>query len=347
MKETLLFTLLVCIGVTVAAQQQRFDVISYSPPEGWSHQRNEASVQLSVSDQQSGAYAVAFITKSVNADAGANVNFSAEWARLVKGSVQVNEDPAMLRPEKVKGWDVLSGTAHYTDGGQKGLATLMTATGGGRKASVLLMTNTDRYQEELLTFLNSLDLSEATQAGATADAQGSNPASLVGLWVNYTIETSGYANGFPQPSGGYFRKEYAFYSDGTYLFRMKNWAVYVKDIQYVYETGSWQLQGNKLTITPRQGKGGWWSKRKGGRTSEWGILAKEGSWKLEPVTYTMDLHYYAGVNETHLILQSDAQTEREGRQGNNQQSYSPRASGVSLIDNPPGIKTGFESKSIR
>ncbi|WP_423737177.1 hypothetical protein [Chitinophaga caseinilytica] len=347
MREALFFTILLFTCTTIAAQQQRFDVISYTMPQGWQQQRSEGGVQLSVSDKQSGAYAVAIILKAKEAAAGANENFKAEWTQLVRGTVQVNEEPGMLDPERVKGWEVVSGTAHYTDGGQKGLATLMTATGGGKMASVVLLTNTDRYQQELLSLLNSLDLEEAAEAGPAASAQSGSNASIVGLWVRYTIETSGYANGFPQPSGGYFRKEYAFYGDGTYLFRMKNWAVYAKEIQYVYETGSWKLSGDKLTITPRQGKGGWWSKAKSGKTSGWGSLVKNGNWKLEPVTYTMELHYFSGSNETQLMLQSDSETEREGRQENNKQSYAPRAAGGSLIDDPPGIETGFGKKEIK
>ncbi|MGE7774162.1 hypothetical protein ACQKLP_05530 [Chitinophaga sp. NPDC101104] len=347
MRKALVFTMIILTCTRVVAQQQSFDVVSYTAPQGWQQQRTEGGVQLSVSDKQSGAYAVAVIVKAKDADADPKSNFDIEWAKLVKGTVQVNEAPAMLSPEKEKGWEIISGTAHYTDGGQKGLVTLMTATGGGKMASVVLMTNTDRYQDELLAFLHSLGLSDIPQNGAAVNEQGSNGASIAGLWVRYTIETSGYANGFPQPSGGYFRKEYAFYDDGTYLFRMKNWAVYVKEIQYVYESGTWRLNGNQLTITPREGNGGWWAKAKSGKTSGWGGLAQSGSWKLEPVTYTIDLHYYSGSNETHLVLQSPSPTEREGKLEDNKETYSPRAIGHSLIDNPPGIRTGFEGKGMR
>ncbi len=174
---------------------------------------------------------------------GAKENFDDEWVKLVKGTVQVNGAPEMMSPEKEEGWDIISGASHYTDGGRKGFVILMTATGGGKTVSVVLMTNTDKYQEALLSVLNSLKIAAASQAVVAATAEGNGNASVVGLWVRYTIETSGYANGFPQASGGYFRKEYTFYADGTYLFRMKNWAVYVKEIQYVYESGTGSCRG--------------------------------------------------------------------------------------------------------
>lgn len=349
-KNIFFFSLLSAMSCTSSAQKQTFDVITYLVPTGWQQQKNEAGVQLSVTDKKTGAYAIALITKATGSGATANENFNNDWNRLLKGTVQIDGEPAMQEPANENGWDIISGGANYKDGSTTGMATLLTATGGGQMVSVVLMTNTAKYQNELLSFINSLELAKASQNdvanSTTATGQANNNSSIVGLWVYYTIETSGYYNGFPQPSGGYFRKEYAFYGDGTYLFRMKNWAVFVKEIQYVYETGTWKLNGNKLTITPKQGKGGWWSKAASGRTNEWGSLVKTGSWKLEPVTYTIDLHYYSGVNETHLILQSASQTEREGKQENNMQTYSPREIGKSLIDDPPGIKTGFENKSF-
>lgn len=351
MKVTLVFIAVLFFTTSIFAQKQTLDKISFIIPKGWQQQTNEGGVQLSVTDKKTGAYAIALVTKTTASDATAKENFKTDWNRLIKGSVLVNAEPAMQQPAKENDWDIISGTANYTDGAQKGVATLLTATGGNQTISVVLMTNTDKYQNELLAFINSLELAKVSQndisnSTPTTRQKNSN-SSIVGLWVYYIIETSGYSNGFPQPSGGYFRKEYTFYDDGTYLFRMKNWAVYVKDIQFVYETGTWKLNGNKLTITPKQGKGGWWSKSASNRTNEWGSLAKKGSWKLEPVTYIMNLHYYSGSNETHLILQSPSQTEREGKQENNKQTYKSQSSGGSLIDNPPGLKTGFENKSLK
>jgi|GEM_PF-290497 len=348
--NSFLFTLLLIMSYNGFAQKQTFDVVSYTMPKGWQQQQNDGGVQLSVTDKRTGAYAIAIITKAAASDASANENFNSDWNRLVKGSVQVNAEPDMQQPTSENGWEIISGTANYTDGAQKGVATLLTATGGRQMTSVVLMTNTDKYQNELLSFINSLELAETshkeTSNTKVPTTQTGNNASIVGLWVNYTTETSGYSNGIPQLSGGYFRKEYTFYDDGTYLFRMKNWAVYVKEIQFVYESGTWKLNGNELTITPKQGKGGWWSKSANNRTSEWGSLVKTGSWKMEPVTYTVDLNFYIGGSEKKITLQSNATTEREGKQDNNKIILDAREMGKSLIDNPPGLQTGFEKKTL-
>jgi len=329
------------IPALVIAQKQTFDVVSYTAPKGWQQQQNVGGLQLSVADQKTGAYAMVVITKATASGASANENFNNDWNRLVKSTVQANSEPAMEAPTKQNDWDVVSGSATYTDGANTGRATLLTATGGSQAFSVILMTNTQQYQKELLAFINSLTLSKPLQAPAADQTVANNAggSSVVGLWVYYNVESNGFYNGLPVPTGGYSRKEYLFNANGTYVYRQKNWMLYVKDILFVYETGTWAASGNKLTLTPKRGKGGWWTKTS--RTSEWGPLNKMSEWKLEPTSYTFGFHYYSGSKENCLVLTSGKETAREGKQENNTLIYNQRALDKSLIDNPPGFKTVF------
>jgi len=341
--------LLMIMSCTGTAQKQTFDLVSYTLPKGWQQQKQEGGMQLSVTDKKTGAYAVAVITKAITSTSSAGENFNADWAKLVKGTVNADSDPTMTEPSKDKGWDIISGNANYTDGASKGLVTLITASGYGQTTSVVLMTNSQQYQDDLLALINSLDMASSPKSAAgnttTTTSPGTNPSSLSGLWVDYKVESSGYVNGMPIVTAGYFRKEYNLYPDGRYMYRAKNWSVLQKEILFVYETGTWKVNGNQLTITPKQGKGEWWSKSASGRTSEWGSRAKAAAYPLETVTYTYDLHYYSGSKDTALILKGNSATERDGRSNSNNQlnswSYSPRAADKSLIDNPPGFKAGF------
>ncbi|MFT3979240.1 MAG: hypothetical protein QM687_02135 [Ferruginibacter sp.] len=342
MKKILTFMLLITAPFMLSAQKQTLDVLSFEAPKGWQQAQSEAGVQLSVSDQKSGGYVIAFITKASASVATAGENFTSEWNRLVKNAVQPSGDPAMEPPSKENGWDVVTGSAGYTDGPDKGVATLLSATAGGQTISVLLMTNTSQYQADLEAFIHSLELSKATagETGNNTASSAGSASSIVGLWVNYKTEASGYSNGMPLLTAGYFRSEYLFNANGTYVFRTKNWSVYQKEILYIYETGKWSVKGNQLTIQPGSGKGEWWSKAPSGRTTGWGSRVKAADYKLQPVTYTFELHYYSGVKETHLLMQYAKRTERDGQTNSNDQpnnfSYSPRALDKSLIDNPPG-----------
>ncbi len=305
-----------------------------------SSKKAKAALQLSVTDKITSGYAIVVITKATASNASDNENFNNNWLKLVKGSVQVNAEPTMQAPVNENGWNVISGSADYTDGANKGAATLLTATGGGQTVSVVLMTNTKQYQNELLAFINSLQLSKASPA-ATNEA---GKASVVGLWCDNILETTGtYVNGYPQYTAGYMRKEYAFYPDGTYLFRSKNWQTTMKEILFIYETGTYSVNGNQLIISPKQGKGGWWSKAASGRTTEWGKFVKDSEYKSEKATYSFEIKYYSGTNSYSLILKPGSAIQRDGGNEISYRSYEDRKS---IIDNPPAVTTGFENKSF-
>lgn len=166
-KVTTLFAF-ITIVLSGFAQKQAFDVLNYTIPKGWDKTAMEEGIQLSAKNDGKGNYATAIILRSVTSSGSANENFSNSWEKLVKSSVSVSGEPTMQAPAAEKGWDIISGQANYTEGANKGWVTLITATGNGKTTSVVVLTNTDKYQKQVLDFIGSLDLNE------TATAQNSN-----------------------------------------------------------------------------------------------------------------------------------------------------------------------------
>ncbi|WP_379091545.1 lipocalin family protein [Pedobacter sp. UC225_65] len=349
MKTCLSLFVLLAFTFCTKAQKQTFDVVSFALPKGWQQQQGEAGIQLSTTDKKTGAYAIVVMTKSMLSSATENENFNNDWLKLIKGSVKVNTEPTMQKPIKENGWDVISGNANYTDGTNTGVATLFTATGDNKVVSVVLMTNTKQYQNELSAFITSLELSKALQnSGNVSSAPSSigetGKSPVIGLWKDNLLEKSGYVNGIAQYTAGYFRKEYTFNSNGTYVFMQKSWSAYSKSIYFVYETGIYTVNGNKLIITPRTGKNEEWGKGADGRTGSWGKLIKSDNRKLPKTTYTFDIKYYAGSQNTSLELYHDEPTERETQQNGNEvgavrkSSYNLDVKSTPLITPPPGLK---------
>lgn len=156
----LLFNLLLMVSYTCFAQKQTFDVVNYTVPSGWDKTEMANGIQLSTKNDGKGNYATAVILRSAESTAPASENFTASWEKLVKGTVSVSEEPTMQPPATEKGWSVISGQAGYTDGANKGWVTLISATGNGKMANVVIMTNTDKYQNQLLDFIKNLNLNE-------------------------------------------------------------------------------------------------------------------------------------------------------------------------------------------
>jgi hypothetical protein len=335
LKVFFLLSLVLMMSCTSFAQKQTFDVVSFAFPKGWQQQKSEAGIQLSITDKKKGVYGIAVITKAKASSAPANENFNNDWDKLVKGAVTVDTAPSISDMGIETGWSCVTGQVNYVDGNNKGLATLITATGYGQTASVVIMTNTSKYQQEILAFVNSLELAKLAQVPATTNA--SAKSSVVGLWCDNHLETSGYSNGFAQYTAGYFRREYLFKADGTYVFRLKNWSTLMKEILFNYESGTYTIQGNQLTIIPNQGRGEWWSK-KDNNASLWGSRSKTSDYKLERMNYTFEIKYYSGTANYSLILYDIKNTVRDDTYNQNGFSYAQSRTGKSIIDNLPGFK---------
>lgn len=353
MKNLCLLTILTLANfISIAQQKQSFDVISFSIPKGWQQKQNEGSVQLLATDKKSGGYIMAIITNASPSGASAIENFNSKWKAAIADQIQLDGEPTMQPSSNDNGWDIETGSANFTDNGVKGSVALLSATGGGQTLSVVIMYNSNQYQKELVSFLSSLELAKPAQnntgsSPANTTTAGNN--SIIGLWTNYVLETTGfYINGQPQYTAGYLRKEYAFYPDGTYLFRNKQWLTKTKDILFIYESGAYTVNGNRLTLTPKQGKGEFWGKTSSSK--EWGKLVKSTEYTLEKVIYSFEIINDASYGNS-IVLKPGKPTQRDGGKFNAPNDpyefrYKDRRELGTLIDNPPGLKTEFENKSF-
>ena len=202
MKNITLLVLSILTFVCGFAQKQTFDVVSFSAPMGWQQQQIEGGVQLSVTDKNTGGYFIAIITKSTSSTSSANENFNSNWESLVKNTVQVNGAPTMQELAKDNGWDIVSGGANYTDRGYTGMATLLTATGGGKTVSVVIMLNSKQYEKDMTAFLNSLELSKAP-SGSAENTTASTSTNTSSNTQKSNTQSSNKSKRCTSCSGGY------------------------------------------------------------------------------------------------------------------------------------------------
>jgi len=87
-----------------------------------------------------------------------------------------------------KGWETKIGSAPFDKEGLKGSAILINSSKNNRQVNILIITNTDKYQKEMETFLESLDLKEiaATNNNTATAVQSDNKSkNRPELWVNW------------------------------------------------------------------------------------------------------------------------------------------------------------------
>ncbi len=332
-----LLPLLLGLSCSIFAQKETFDIIEYKQPAGW--QKNIKAEAISFSKEKDNNFCMMILYKSIDGSADAQQNFNKSWEHLAQNSF--NAEKAAMQPASTdNGWDIRTGSALFEKDGLKGSVVLITGSKKSKVANILILTNTDAFQQEMEAFLDGIVLKEIPAAkinNSPANNKQNNSLShnrLTGLWRNNVTETSGYFNGKPNYTAGYTDKEYNFKSDGTYTFLHKMWLTSLKNIFFVYETGTWSIIGNKLTLTPRKSKAEEWRKA-GSDTKKWGSLVKSGNRQLVQTVYTFDI--YTDDYGTTLSLQYSGSTGREP-DNVSKLSYSLKTKEGSLITLPPGFK---------
>ena len=162
MKKLLLICLLFAINKNIVAQKQTYDLATFTPPKGWVKEAAESVIQLKKEDATKETYCIISLYKSVPATPNAKENFSLAWSSVVKQMVTVTAEAKMQKPETENGWETHSGYAPFEVEGNKGIVILVTASGFDKMVNLIILTNTDVYEKEMKTFLESISLKKIT-----------------------------------------------------------------------------------------------------------------------------------------------------------------------------------------
>ncbi len=327
------------------AQKATYDIISYSAPAGW--KQEYAGNYVSYSKIDGSSWAQMTLYKSTVSKGGIAADLDSEWKEIVE-AMHATQNTESTQPATANGWTVASRSCLWPYNGANVATILTTYTNGNVCVSVLCNATAKPYLDSYKALISTIDLNvPAATIQVTATPAPSSARPLTGLWGIYINEISGQVNGAPQLTGGYFRKEYTFFENGTYQFLEKDLSAYsTSTILFGWETGTWSVTGNKITISPKQGKDEEWSKPASGRTDQWGSRVKTNVRKLETITYTFELKYYSGMKETHLLLRNDLPTYREGKSNNmnnkhHEWSYTPQPVNKAMVTPPPGTTIIF------
>ncbi len=340
----------ITFSLTLTAQKKSFDIVSYNAPSGWKEELTDS--YISYSKTSNGVWGQLAVYKSTTSKGDIETDLNIEWNAVVLALHAVENDEKTAA-RSTNGWTVISRSGNWKYNGAT-VGTILTVYSDGKRCiSLLCHATADGYLKEFVQMTQSVQLASAakSEGGDTAPDINGNAilSSIVGLWGSYNNETSGYMNGMPMTTGGYFRKEYIFYDDGTYLYKAKDWSGIVKEIRFAYETGTYKISGNQLTLTPVTGRSELWGKAANGRKTGWGNRIKAITPKLEKVIYSIEVKYLSGMERSYLYLRSMKGTERDGSQtsqhnAQHEFSYGKRNRSEEMIDTPPGVKTGFEGK---
>src|SRR5688572_17136714 len=198
MKYLLNFFFLVLPVTNLFGQRDSFDVTTYTAPKTWKKQLAESAVQFIKEDSANGTYCVIILYKSVPGTTSSKENFDLAWTSIVKEMVKVSTAPEMQPLAKEGDWEAQSGYAAFDNDGEKGVALLVTATSLNKMVNLLILTNTNAYETETTSFIESISLKKQTQVINNASANLEKSIQLASVAKNdgFSFTTTNFDDGW-------------------------------------------------------------------------------------------------------------------------------------------------------
>jgi hypothetical protein len=176
MKNVILFCALCAYVGNSFAQKATFDITTFTPPTGWKKQTAESAIQFSKEDAAKGTYCLMTLYKAVPGTNNSKENFDLAWTSIVKEMVTVSTAPEMQAVTTENGWETQSGFAPFESDGNKGIALLVTASAVDKMVNLIILTNTDLYEKEMTSFIESISLKKLNTVANKPVTNIVNPA---------------------------------------------------------------------------------------------------------------------------------------------------------------------------
>jgi hypothetical protein len=313
-KTLLPLLIILAPNFTFAQSRETYDLIVFSPPEGWTKETKTAVVAYTTTSP--GTYCRIILYQSARGSGNSQEDFKNEWNDLVVKNYKPDQPAQQVQEQHAAEWNINAGTASFSFDNLPGLVMLTTMSDASTVISLVFVFNDESYLADIEKFMQSVEIirppqSLAQQVSQSVETPASNAPGLIGKWGRSSDASYDVANG----TGGYSKSVYNFKSDGTYVFKQRTFGMRVPNIFIVKETGSYSISGNKITISPAKSTIESWTKKN--NTDELGTMEKSQARKFETTTYRYTFHFFEGLGEWNLVLQADKDTERDGPSSSN------------------------------
>jgi len=293
------------------SQTEKLDIIEYSAPKGWTKTPKEGVTVYSNNNASTGAFCLISVYSSIPSAGAAQKDFANEWRERVVKPFKADANPK-TETQTDDGWTSVTGASQIESDGVKSAAMMTVVSGYGRAASILAILNDQAYFSQVAAFVAGLKMdkakaiAEAKPSSTGNSAVGSSSNSVVGKWAKSFSGTNGRDPSGNVLNSAYYKSQYTFDPNGSYVFKAERWLGYLKSNEFwmTDETGEYSLTADTLTIIPK--------KSVTTIKNREGSVIKTQANALEKTTYKWTLHYFSGIQETNLILQTNTETNRDG-----------------------------------
>ena len=170
MKLIVLF-LFTIAATTVFAQQQTFDLVTYTPPKGWTKNVEETLVSYTITDGKKNTWCRMMVIKSTISKGTIEADFESEWQELIVKNYKPSDDRKENEVQEADGWIIKAGSCKFTFDNSEAMAMLTTASGYDRCVSIVAVTNNKDYLKDVQALIASVDLIKPNMASAQTETK--------------------------------------------------------------------------------------------------------------------------------------------------------------------------------
>ncbi|MBY0534949.1 MAG: hypothetical protein K2P88_03785 [Chitinophagaceae bacterium] len=311
MKQLVLILSLVVLTTVSRSQTHILGRIKITEPLGFTKEATSNSVKFTKADISTKHWCVIGVQAEIIGTGNIETDFSNDWTELIAVPYHITKEAIPIEVPEKTGFNKKGGAGSFEFSGSSAMAVLYCFVSNNTKTSIIVLTNSDEFAPIIDSFINELTfLVTPPPENKSQIGLNGKPTSLVGKWIRSSGVNPVYGNPATWGAGGYTKSMYVFNADGTYSFFEQTFGYSVSNLILSKEFGTYKLEGNKLTITPKSGATESWSKKD--NTDNWGKLLKTEKRILETVTYTQQFYYFSGIQEWNLALQTEKPTVRDG-----------------------------------
>jgi uncharacterized protein (TIGR02145 family) len=182
----------------VPAKQKKdsFDLAYFTAPLNWKKEKGNGYVSYEFAEDKTGNYAKIIIYKSLPGTGNLQTDFNTEWNDLIATPYKTSTLLDVAEKDLPDGWKIKVGGASFVFKNKQSNATLITGVNTGYKISLVMLSNTDKFQNEFEAFSKSVvfKMSPSVQNNPMTITipQNNNPAVNNG----YTYSTSNFDDGW-------------------------------------------------------------------------------------------------------------------------------------------------------
>ncbi len=158
MKKLISLYVILLVAIHSFAQTQTFDIVTYTPPIGWSKEIKDYAASYYKTNNKTKGWCRITIYKSIKSSGDPATDYSSEWNSLMVKDNYGTATPPKPETEVKDGWTSNSGVSVFKFENKDAYSLLSTISGYGVEVSIMVLMNSQEFMKDVEKMLGSLDV---------------------------------------------------------------------------------------------------------------------------------------------------------------------------------------------